>query len=46
MAHYHAAGTRHVHSRKSTQGGHKAPPDRQYFGGVAQALDRIFTPNA
>jgi stalled ribosome rescue protein Dom34 len=28
-----------VHSRKSTHGGHKAPPDRHYFDDVAHALE-------
>ena len=30
---------RQVHSRKSTHGGHKAPPDRQYFDEIALALE-------
>jgi stalled ribosome rescue protein Dom34 len=30
-----------VHSRKSAHGGHKSPPDHQFFDEVAQALDGV-----
>jgi len=34
----HAHGEHRVHSRKSTHGGHKSPPDHKFFDEVAHAL--------
>ena len=38
----HAHDThQHVHSRKSTHGGHKSPADHRFFDEVAQALEGV-----